>query len=156
MEGARAPGHEAQTMTALLAWSVSGPPGTAAGDNETSTPRPRGVPHGALARNLASSKFREQRGVFIARGISVGITDNGCACEEPEPLAHKLPTSATTFAPPATLRSLCDSGEDGKRVAVSRMFDIADHGATGAGRARAQRGRSTARDRCGARGKQPP
>jgi hypothetical protein len=90
MEGARAPGHEAQTMTALLAWSVSGPPGTAAGDNETSTPRPRGVPHGALARNLASSKFREQRGVFMARGISVGITDNGCAGEEPEGLACRV------------------------------------------------------------------
>ena len=43
------------------------------------------------------------------------------------------------------------SGEDGERVAASRTFDIADHGATGAGRARAQRGRSTARDRCGAR-----
>jgi len=32
IEGARAPGHEAKTMTASLAWSLSGPPGTAAGD----------------------------------------------------------------------------------------------------------------------------
>lgn len=157
-------------MTALLAWSVSGPPGTAAGDNETSTPRPRGVPHGALARNLASSKFREQRGVFIARGISVGNTDNGCAWEEPEPLAHKLPTSATTFARPATLRSLCDSGgggrrhrgsgeprsgEDGKRVAASRTFDIADHGGLGARAAvpgTSPARRSSTRDKPGARG----
>lgn len=52
MEGAKAPGLEAQTMTALLAWSVSGPPGTAAGGKETSTPRPRGVPHGRLAGRL--------------------------------------------------------------------------------------------------------
>jgi len=118
------------------------------------------------------SKFREQRGdIFMARGMTVCMADPGCACEEPEPLAHKLPTLSTTFALSSTLRSLCDSGgggrrhrgsgerrsrEDGKRVAVSRTFDIADHGAPGAGRARAQRGRSTARDRCGARGKQPP
>jgi hypothetical protein len=103
----------------------------------------------------------------VKRGTSVDIANHGCADEEPEPLAHKLPTLATTFALPATLRSLCDSGgggrrhrgsgeprsgEDGKRVAASRPFDIADQGAPGAGRARAQRGRSTARDRCGARG----
>jgi len=92
------------------------------------------------------SKFREQRGVFLARATTVGMTDpgcawegvsmnrdtsggavhglgkrgtgvdianHGCADEEPEPLAHKLPTSATTFALPATLRSLCDSGGGG-------------------------------------------
>ncbi len=92
------------------------------------------------------SKFREQRGVFVARGITVGMTDPGCACEgvsmnrdssagavhglgkrgtgvdiadhgragdEPEPLAHKLPTWATTFAFSATLSRLCDSGGGG-------------------------------------------
>jgi len=32
--------------------ATPGPPSSAAGDNETSTPRPRGVPHGALARRL--------------------------------------------------------------------------------------------------------
>ena len=37
-------------------------------------------------------------------------------------------------------------------VAASRPPDIADHGALGAGRARAQRGCSTARDKCGACG----
>jgi len=93
-----------------------------------------------------------------------------CAWEEPEPLAHKLPTSATTFAPPATLRSLCDSGgggrrhrgsgeprsgEDGKRVAVSRTCDIADHGGLGARAAVpgiSPARRSSTRDKPGARG----
>jgi hypothetical protein len=96
-KGARAPGLEAQTMTALLAWSVSGPPGTAAGHNETSTPRPRGVPHGALARNLASSKFREQRGVFIARGISVGIGDR--ASGEAARMGSALPCRGGSTSP---------------------------------------------------------
>jgi len=44
----------------------------------------------------------------MARAIIVRIMVNGRAWEEPEPLAHKLPTSATTFALSATLRSLCD------------------------------------------------
>ena len=35
IEGARAPGDEAKTMTALLAWSLSEPPGTAAGINRS-------------------------------------------------------------------------------------------------------------------------
>ena len=47
------------------------------------------------------------------RGTGVDIANQGCADEEPEPLAHKLPTSATTFALLATLRSLCDSGGGG-------------------------------------------
>jgi len=48
------------------------------------------TPLGALARFLALSRKREQRGVFIARGMSVGITDHGCAWEEPEGLAQNL------------------------------------------------------------------
>ena len=47
------------------------------------------------------------------RGMGVGIANHGRADEEPEPLAHKLPTSAITFELPATLRSLCDSGGGG-------------------------------------------
>jgi len=41
------------------------------------------------------------------------------------------------------------SGEDGKRVGASKTLDITDHVGHGAGRARAQRGCSTARDRPG-------
>jgi len=47
------------------------------------------------------------------RGTSVGIANHGRADEEPEPLAHKLPTLPITFALPATLRSLCASGGGG-------------------------------------------
>ena len=47
------------------------------------------------------------------RGTSVGIVNHGRADDEPEPLAHKLPTSATTPELSATLRSLCDSGGGG-------------------------------------------
>ena len=84
------------------------------------------------------SKFREQRGVFVARGITVSMTDSGCAWEEPEPLAHKLPISATTFALPATLRSLCDSGGGGRRHG-----DGASREAASTGSALLHRGRRT-------------
>ena len=99
--------------------------------------------------------------------MTVRMTKHGCAWEEPEPLAHKLPTSATTFALPATLRSLCDSGgggrrhrgsgepcsgEDGKRIAASRPVDISDHVAAGVARARPKGGRSTGHASRGARG----
>ena len=36
------------------------------------------------------SKFREQRGVFMARGMTVCMTDPGCAWEEPEGLAGRV------------------------------------------------------------------
>lgn len=45
---------------------------------------------GVGAEPRRHSGFREQRGVFLARGISVGITDNGCAWEEPEGLACRV------------------------------------------------------------------
>ena len=66
----------------------AGPPGTAAGDKyiEVAT----ATLLGALARFLASSRNREQRGVFVARGTTVCITDPGCAGEEPEGLAQNL------------------------------------------------------------------
>jgi hypothetical protein len=65
--------------------------------------------------------------------MTVRMIDHGCAWEEPEPLAHKLPTAATTFAPPATLRSLCDSGGGGRRHgdrasrAAARMESASPH-----------------------------
>ena len=40
------------------------------------------------------SKFREQRGVFMARGMTVCMTDSGCAWEEPEGLAQNLAPQA--------------------------------------------------------------
>ena len=59
------------------------------------------------------SKFREQRGVFRARATTVVIADQGCADEEPEPLAHKLLTSMMTFDLSMTFSCLCDSGGGG-------------------------------------------
>jgi hypothetical protein len=47
------------------------------------------------------------------RGTGVGITDHGCAWDEPEPLAHKLPTSLMTFDLAMTFSCLCDSGGGG-------------------------------------------
>ncbi|MGI6303909.1 MAG: hypothetical protein ACOX52_23100 [Verrucomicrobiota bacterium] len=43
-------------------------------------------------------------GVFIDRGTTAWITDNGRSRREPEPLAHKLPVLAITVALPAMLR----------------------------------------------------
>ena len=37
------------------------------------------------------------------RGRSVDIVGHGCAGDEPEPLAHKLPTTMMTFDLPMTL-----------------------------------------------------
>jgi len=74
----------------------------------------------------------------MARAIIVRIMVNGRAWEEPEPLAHKLPTLATTFALPATLRSLCDSGGGGRRHG-----DGASREAASTGSASLHRGRST-------------
>ncbi|MBT7068173.1 MAG: hypothetical protein HN919_17895 [Verrucomicrobia bacterium] len=44
------------------------------------------------------------------------------------------------------------SGEDAESVGASKTLDIADHAGHGAGRARAQQGCSTARDRPGGNG----
>jgi len=59
------------------------------------------------------SKFREQRGVFRARATTVDIADHGCAWEEPEPLAEKLPTSLMTFNLSRPFCSFCASGGGG-------------------------------------------
>ena len=47
------------------------------------------------------------------RGTSVGIVNHCRADEEPEPLAHKLPTSRMTFDLSMTFSCLCDSGGGG-------------------------------------------
>jgi len=47
------------------------------------------------------------------RGMGVGIVKHGRADEEPEPLAHKLPTSMMTFDLSMTFSCLCDSGGGG-------------------------------------------
>jgi len=69
-------------MTASLAWPVSGPPGTAAGDNksealEVAKPHRKGRWRGTWLL----SKFREQRGVWRKRGRTICITDHDCAGE---------------------------------------------------------------------------
>jgi len=43
----------------------------------------------------------------------VDIVDHGCAWDEPEPLAHKLPISMMTLNMPMTFSCLCDSGGGG-------------------------------------------
>ena len=47
------------------------------------------------------------------RGRSVAIVDHGCAGDEPEPLAHKLPTSLMTIDLPRPFSCLCASGGGG-------------------------------------------
>jgi len=47
------------------------------------------------------------------RGRSVGIVDHGCAGDEPEPLAEKLPTSLMRFVLSRLFRSFCASGGGG-------------------------------------------
>jgi hypothetical protein len=47
------------------------------------------------------------------RGTSVSIVDHGCAGDEPEPLAEKLPTSMMTFVLSRPFRSFCASGVGG-------------------------------------------
>ena len=69
-------GHEAKTMTALLAWSLSGPPGTAAGYNETRTPQ-RGVPHGGPADWLLFFPATSVTG----RGLH-GACNHRCHCQQ--------------------------------------------------------------------------
>ena len=45
--------------------------------------------------------------------MGVGIANHGRADEEPEPLAHKLPTSMMTFDLSMTFSCLCASGGGG-------------------------------------------
>ena len=47
------------------------------------------------------------------RGTSVGTVNHGCAGDEPEPLAHKLPTSMMRSDLSMTFSCLCDSGGGG-------------------------------------------
>ena len=47
------------------------------------------------------------------RGRNVGTVNHGCAGDEPEPLAHKLPTSSMTFDLSRPFRSFCASGGGG-------------------------------------------
>ena len=48
------------------------------------------------------------------RERSVGTVNHGRAGDEPEPLAHKLPTSLMTFDLSMTFSCLCDSGGGGR------------------------------------------
>jgi hypothetical protein len=50
---------------------------------------------------------------FVKRGTGVGIVNHCCAGDEPEPLAHKLPTSMMTCDLSMTFSCLCDSGGGG-------------------------------------------
>jgi len=47
------------------------------------------------------------------RGTGVDIADHGRAGDEPEPLAHKLPTTMMTFDLSMTFSCLCASGGGG-------------------------------------------
>jgi len=47
------------------------------------------------------------------RGRNVGTVNHGCAGDEPEPLAHKLPTLLMTLDLPSPFSCLCDSGGGG-------------------------------------------
>jgi len=78
--GRESAGHEAKTMTALLAWSLSGTPGTASGLGAgtrllRSRSASRGKGHGTNLLRRCSDV-----GV-IARATTICITDSGCAGE---------------------------------------------------------------------------
>ena len=50
---------------------------------------------------------------LVKRGRNVGTENHGRAGDEPESLAHKLPTSLMTLDLPRPFSCLCDSGGGG-------------------------------------------